>query len=82
MDHRTSPVRFVREEVVDILAEALWSLICAGRWPSTRGNGARLPATVSTAAGQARHAPPPPRAPCGATGAPWRCSQGTLARPG
>jgi hypothetical protein len=80
MDHRTSPVRFVREEVVDIFAEALWSLICAGRWPSTRGNGARLPATVSTAAGQAGKAPP--RAPCGATGAPSRWSQGTLARPG
>lgn len=80
MDHRTSPVRFVREEVVDIFAEALWSLLCAGRWPSG-SDGVRLVAlTGPTSAPATRQARP--GAPCGATGAPSRWSQGTLARPG
>jgi len=35
---RAAAVRFAREEAADVLAEALWSLICAGRWPvSTSG---------------------------------------------
>jgi hypothetical protein len=35
-----SAARFARQEVADVLAEGLWSLICAGRRPGGEGNGA------------------------------------------
>ena len=37
---RRAAARFAREEVADVLAEGLWSLICAGRWPGRGGSGA------------------------------------------
>jgi len=35
--------RFARAEVVDVLAEGLWSLILAGRWPGAAGPDDRTP---------------------------------------
>lgn len=37
---RKSAARFAREEAADVLAEALWSLLCAGRWPGSGAGGA------------------------------------------
>ena len=48
--------RFAREEVVDVLAEGLWSLILADRWP-----GVRAVATTKTGdpeAGTSAHTQP------------------------
>jgi hypothetical protein len=47
---RAAAVRFAREEAADVLAEALWSLICAGRWPGSGAGGAPPVATPSESA--------------------------------
>lgn len=44
---RKSAARFAREEAADVLAEALWSLLCAGRWPGS-GTGGPPPAAAAT----------------------------------
>lgn len=44
---RAAAVRFAREEAADVLAEALWALICAGRWPGGGAGGAPPAATAS-----------------------------------
>jgi hypothetical protein len=44
---RAAAVRFAREEAADVLAEALWSLICAGRWPGSGACDASPAATAS-----------------------------------
>ena len=44
---RAAAVRFAREEAADVLAEALWSLICAGRWPGSGTGGASPAAALS-----------------------------------
>jgi hypothetical protein len=46
-DERVAAVRFAREEAADVLAEALWSLICAGRWPGANSGGASPATTLS-----------------------------------
>ena len=42
-DERRAAARFTRAEVVDVLAEGLWSLILAGRWPGAADSDARGP---------------------------------------
>jgi len=52
----TDVTHFAREEVVDVLAEGLWSLILADRWP-----GVRTVATTKTGdpeAGTSAHTQP------------------------
>lgn len=44
---RAAAVRFAREEAADVLAEALWSLICAGRWQGSGAGGAPPVAAAS-----------------------------------
>jgi len=44
---RAAAVRFAREEAADVLAEALWSLICAGRWPGSTSGGVSPATTLS-----------------------------------
>ena len=44
---RQAAARFARDEVADVLAEALWSLICVGRWPGSGTGGASPAATLS-----------------------------------
>lgn len=44
---RQAAARFARDEVADVLAEALWSLICAGRWPGSGTGGASPAETLS-----------------------------------
>jgi len=66
-DQPLDSARFVREEVVDVLAEAMWALLCADRWPGVRRHDAGGPAAGSPAAQDAAQARP--RAPCGATAA-------------
>ena len=44
---RQAAARFARDEVADVLADALWSLICAGRWPGSGTAGASHAATLS-----------------------------------
>jgi hypothetical protein len=41
--------RFAREEVADVLAEGLWALLCAGRWPGSGGDGGAPPAATVAA---------------------------------
>ena len=55
---RRAAARFAREEVADVLAEALWSLICAGRWPGPGGSGAR-PAAAAAVRPDGADAPQP-----------------------
>lgn len=43
--------RFAREEVADVLAEGLWALLCAGRWPGSGGSGGAPPAAAIAAWG-------------------------------
>ena len=40
---RESAARFAREEAADVLAEALWLLLCAGRWPKGGVEAHRAP---------------------------------------
>ena len=47
---RRVAVRFARAEVVDVLAEGLWSLILAGRWPGAADGDGRGPSTSSDTA--------------------------------
>jgi len=42
--------RFAREEVADVLAEGLWALLCAGRWPGSGGRGSGAPPAAAVAA--------------------------------
>lgn len=42
-DERKAAARFARAEVVDVLAEGLWSLILAGRWPGAADGDGRGP---------------------------------------
>ena len=51
-DERQAAARFARAEVVDVLAEGLWSLILAGRWPGAADGDGRGP---STSAGTTQH---------------------------
>ena len=44
---RKSAAHFARDEAADVLAEALWSLLCAGRWPGS-GTGGAPPAAATT----------------------------------
>jgi hypothetical protein len=55
---RRVAARFAREEVADVLAEGLWSLICAGRWPGRGGSGAP-PAAAATVWPGGAEAPQP-----------------------
>lgn len=48
---RQAAARFARDEAADVLAEALWSLICAGRWPGAR-TGEAPPSVIPSARGR------------------------------
>ena len=49
-DERRAAARFARSEIVDVLAEGLWSLILAGRWPGAADSDGRGPSTSSDTA--------------------------------
>lgn len=51
--------RFAREEVADVLAEGLWALLCAGRWPGSGGGGGAPPAAAVAAGGLGANEPQP-----------------------
>lgn len=51
--------RFAREEVADVLAEGLWALLCAGRWPGSGGSGG-APPTAAVAAWELGASEPQP----------------------
>lgn len=51
--------RLAREEVADVLAEGLWALLCAGRWPGSGGSGGAPPAAAVAAWGLGASEPQP-----------------------